>query len=331
MSSRITLMSQACASHWSYNLGPKLYTVSFYSDAEKNLMYCHVPKAGCTFWGRIFSFLTRPGDMSQMKIGSPFDIDRVKLHNGPLRPAGQPEWNLAKNEIRENTVKFFFVRDPYARLWSVYLDKYYLPDFWNRLEISRNLCLLNITFPEFLAFAVTSSDGHMFPAAVVCNPCEFRPQYIGKVETFFRDSKFILDKGRMGSLLDNYSFTNYTELELKSIISNYFWYYTEFKLSQCFTEKDLCRRMWRVFQSNGHIRSTLGFPENLPVYNEETFLDHVLQTVRSQGMSRAEASKQRRQYLVDAYKNVSRAHILAIKERFKPDFEMFDYDKHPPA
>ncbi|CAL1540569.1 unnamed protein product [Lymnaea stagnalis] len=293
-------------------------------------MYCHVPKAGCTFWGRIFSFLTRPDDMSQMKIHSPFDIDRMKLHNGPLQPVGQPDWNLAKNEIKETTVKFLFARDPYSRLWSAYLDKYYLPDFWHRKEFSKDLCLLNITFPEFLTFAMTSPDGHMLPVAVVCNPCVFHPHYIGKMETFFRDSKFILDKRQMGSLLDNYSYKNYTETELKSIISNYFWYYNFWKLSQCFTEKDLCRRMWRVFQINGHIRSTLGFPGNFPVYNEETFLGHVLQTVRSQGMSRAEASNQRRKYLSNVYKTVSRAHVLAIQERFKPDFDIFGYDTLPP-
>ncbi|XP_059140526.1 carbohydrate sulfotransferase 12-like [Physella acuta] len=126
---RRLVMKQACESHWALNLGKKLNTWSILYDNPKNMVYCHVAKAGCTTWGRIFSFISRADEMRRLNITSPFEIQRRKVHYGPLLPIGNKNWDNLKPELPTTAKKFMFTRDPYARLWSVYLDKFYLPDF----------------------------------------------------------------------------------------------------------------------------------------------------------------------------------------------------------
>ncbi|CAL1543508.1 unnamed protein product, partial [Lymnaea stagnalis] len=106
------------------------------------------------------------------------------------------------------TLRFMFVREPYSRLWSAWIDKFWLPDFWMleaiRLGVALNLpreavaCPKNITFPLFLKYITLPGDPmalnqHWAPYKHLCDPCLFRPHVIGKLETFTRDSRAILD------------------------------------------------------------------------------------------------------------------------------------------
>ncbi|KAK6195290.1 hypothetical protein SNE40_000751 [Patella caerulea] len=52
-----------------------------------NLSYCVVPKAGCTFWKRIFRFLN--GDTGNSDIISPFKINRMIVHYGSYKHMGR--------------------------------------------------------------------------------------------------------------------------------------------------------------------------------------------------------------------------------------------------
>ena len=49
----------------------------------KNMAYCVVPKAGCTFWINVFRFLH--GDTGRRMYVTPFDIPRLFTHYGPLK------------------------------------------------------------------------------------------------------------------------------------------------------------------------------------------------------------------------------------------------------
>ncbi|XP_059144052.1 carbohydrate sulfotransferase 9-like [Physella acuta] len=329
MTRRRAVVKAACDAHWGYNLGPGLNTWAVFKDPNQTMMYCHVAKAGCTFWARVFSFITRPEDMKRLNITSPFDVMRITAHS-ELAPEGHGDWSLLKQEVHADTSKFFFARDPYARLWSVYLDKYYLPGSWNSYEFSSSVCLLNISFSDFLAFAMTSKDGHVRPVSETCNPCVFQPIYIGKVETFSSDSMYILSQFNLSHLLDGFDFANYTQTEMRSILYDYYQLYSDLNLTQCLSIKDLARRMWKVFQINGHIRESSEFPENLEEYSRDVVMTRLTDLVHTKPMSRTESNKQRRKYLCQAYKSVSGPLIKAIQERFRADFEMFEYSETPP-
>ncbi|RUS76801.1 hypothetical protein EGW08_015447, partial [Elysia chlorotica] len=92
-----------------------------YTHRPSGVIYCYVPKAGCTFWKRIFygvnqvNFFSQDSVHSQLvhrkaKYGMAFDREKHSLENYPIR--------------------FTVARDPFSRLLSSYLDKFYLPDFW---------------------------------------------------------------------------------------------------------------------------------------------------------------------------------------------------------
>nr|KAG5696702.1 hypothetical protein BaRGS_012071 [Batillaria attramentaria] len=144
--------------------------------APKKLAVCHVQKAGCTFWKRIFHFLSNGTD--GRKVKSPFDIDRFQVHfpseNSLKTVQYSNEWFWSEEKSLINTFnKVLFVRDPYARLWSVYVDKFLLPDFWlehgltivnQRRDKPRKDCADDITFQEFLTYALTFNfDPHWMP------------------------------------------------------------------------------------------------------------------------------------------------------------------------
>ncbi|XP_059166249.1 carbohydrate sulfotransferase 11-like [Physella acuta] len=325
-------VAQACQSHWAINLGHKFRTWSILFDKNRRAVYCHAPKAGCTFWLRIFSFINLHSQMKELGIRSPFEIDRIKVHNGELTPhGGGANWTSFKNAFHSFAKRFIFTRDPYARLWSVYLDKYYLPDFWNRYELSQDICVTNISFSDFLALAMSSNEAHVRTIASMCNPCEFNPHFIGKVETFTRDARHILEAVSYRKLIDNYDFINYTITELKSISSNYYFIYDNEKLERCLSKKDLARRMWLVFQHNGHIKTSTPFPEGLSDYTNTTMESVLTDLVLTDPIGKDESHAQRRASLVQAYNGVEPRLIRAIQEKFRIDFEMFDYDIRPPV
>ena len=106
--------------------------------------------------------------------------------------------NPDDKHVVDNSTRFLFARDPYTRVWSAYVDKLLLPNMWgstgkkivarrpNATARSR-ACGNDVTFREFVEYIVqhsewTGSDqlnGHWRPIQYVCDPCQFKPHFIG--------------------------------------------------------------------------------------------------------------------------------------------------------
>ncbi|GFS04793.1 carbohydrate sulfotransferase [Elysia marginata] len=104
----------------------KLYTFS-----PRNVSYCSNHKVASTYWIQVFRFLhndTPPG------VQRPIDISKYYTHQIPLRKTKKPNFHDKVNyEETMQNYRFMVARDPYQRLWSVYIDKFVLldPYFWN--------------------------------------------------------------------------------------------------------------------------------------------------------------------------------------------------------
>ena len=64
-------------------------------------------------------------------VSRPSDLSRHFIHFGKFETT--PRLNLGqKGELllQKMVNSFMIARDPYSRLWSAYLDKIFLPDFW---------------------------------------------------------------------------------------------------------------------------------------------------------------------------------------------------------
>ena len=98
------------------------------------------------------------------------------------------------------------VRDPYERLFSGYMDKFFSPCSFPNLELkiisyfrargkSRE-CQAGASFTEFLRYVTNTGvlhvNVHFGPQYRQCLPCHVHYDYVGKMETFRQDAEFIL-------------------------------------------------------------------------------------------------------------------------------------------
>ena len=247
--------------------------------SPKQLAYCEVPKVACTFWKRAILFLNQ--DYSK-NISSPMNIPRSFAHFG--RRKNTKELHLPRDAKQVSKVKIgkkliMFTRDPFSRIWSAYLDKIVLPDFWFQIGVpavktqrqnasTHSLqCGDDATFEEVLRYVlprakVFQSDRHFAPIHSVCNPCLINFTYFGKLETFKDDVKHILEDNGLTSLLDTnlLNETNTVEKEIESLTKDYLEIRKLDKKPQCKNFTLICERLWKVFQMNGYIGFEISFP-----------------------------------------------------------------------
>lgn len=156
------------------------------NDTKK--LYCPVEKVGTTFWRRAIlqaNFLKRVRHPYQIPINKALSQNFL-----------YPNENATANMFKDN-FKYFFVRNPFHRILSAYIDKLFVPNpqFWNqfgkhsvqmfRVNDSRT-CYHDATFSEFVQFVVWSVrhmkhvDPHFLTSSVMCLPCSMEYSFIGK-------------------------------------------------------------------------------------------------------------------------------------------------------
>ena len=175
---------------------------------NKSFVYCAVAKASSCLWKSVLSIIE-------------FGKDYSSLYQWYKRLPRLPEYRSAHTpqetqEFLETATSFMFVREPYGRLFSAYIDKLFHPNivFWRGSTSRRILRSLrtnvtwghnsdfayDVTFAEMIQFLVLRSKSdrilneHFAPMYSGCNPCGYNKIYVGKLETFAADSKFIISK-----------------------------------------------------------------------------------------------------------------------------------------
>lgn len=89
------------------------------------IYYCIIHKAGSTFWKRLLRFLGNDFPQNN-SIQRPSDIDRTFVHYAGLTSILQSNARKRRTRKRMSTGKsFMFARNPYSRIWSAYIDKFF--------------------------------------------------------------------------------------------------------------------------------------------------------------------------------------------------------------
>ncbi|XP_076470160.1 carbohydrate sulfotransferase 9-like [Babylonia areolata] len=328
---------------WGQGMDPRLRGVcnasrgsgkvfSVFLNQQHLLAYCLVPKTGCTFWKRVFAFLNKDIHLNLL-ARSPLHIPRLYVHR-VLDSGHGKAWSRVKDSVK-GYFRFMFSRDPYSRLWSSYLDKYYLPDFWLRFPVhahSRNKsrasgtavsCGNNVTFPEFIEYSLRVQEPHWNAISSLCDPCVFRPNLLGSMETFARDARVVLDKAGLGWILDD---SMHAQNEIKTLIDYNFSILKSYKkLQMCITEERLGFRLWKTFQYNGYISDTISYQPPSP-FTLESFLSLVLEAcARSVKMGAELLKEQKRKALDNAFKQLSLHTLQRIAAKYDLDFKIFGY------
>ncbi|XP_025092476.1 carbohydrate sulfotransferase 11-like [Pomacea canaliculata] len=316
-----------------------------FTHAPSRVAYCFVPKVGCTFWIRVFSFLNNfTGEAGLVK--SPWELRRYAVHNNP-HSHGQM-WEAVAQEVQDY-MRFLFVRHPFSRLWSAYLDKLYLPDFWREVGVpavaklrdsnataKAKRCGSDVTFREFLEYSLEAKEPHWDPIFKRCDPCIYRPTVIGKIETFERDSLFLLRRMGLEWVLKHVDQQAQVEQELSTlIVYNFDLLHSRTYYQGCLDDDGLARRLWATFQMNGYIPNDANyFPPcaNGTIANDvffvDSFLKQVLDTVRKAYNRKDELKEQKRRALHDAFDAVSNTLLEKLLAKYQLDMLLFGFNEH---
>ncbi|XP_069063785.1 carbohydrate sulfotransferase 9-like [Pleurodeles waltl] len=178
------------------NVGKQLYV-----EHNHKIIYCEVPKAGCSNWKRILILL-------HMNLSrEPDEIDHEAVHlKSPVKTLisyPQHQWMKYLNTY----TKVMFTRDPLERLVSAYRNKFlhsYMNPYYSgyvadkirkQFRISRTP-KTNITFLEFVRFVLqenpAESDLHWREMNKLCDPCNIQYDIIGKLTTLHEDASHVL-------------------------------------------------------------------------------------------------------------------------------------------
>ena len=321
---------------------------------DKKLFYCFVPKTGCTYWKRVLRFI---GKDYRGRFKSPEEIPRMHAHFGPYINTKVIQLHNKSNlERLGNKFRFMFTRDPYERLWSGYLDKLYLPDFWWWLGTKiinatrpganeRSLqCGDDVTFEEFLLFTTNNLktgdhvDIHFAPVYTQCNPCVIKFDVIGKLETFKEDTALVLEKANV-SLVNNVraSARDIILEEIQTLIKYNFDILSRIKHTtqdlDCYNALSIAKRLWKTFQYHGYISDKHEFPfkdfefvTDLAMM-KTALVNRIVHLRKLAGTATETWTRQRQKYITVAYTSVSKEVFDAIGQTYKGDLELFGYKK----
>ncbi|KAK3735517.1 hypothetical protein RRG08_007136 [Elysia crispata] len=329
-----------------------------FTHQSSGVIYCFVPKAGCTFWKRMFLALNRPGV---------FSLDRVAIHKqaGYGRPfrKGIDDW-------RHYPTRFTVARDPFSRVLSTYLDKAYLPDFWmsNMLNIVQRLKLVNetfegdfmrshydkmaaqydpkftasststetscgkyVTFAQFVTGILELDDPHWMPLSELCNPCQFNVTHLIYMETFTQDSRIILDRLGLDGLLDHQDKNSQVHEEFDIIVD-----YNFRKLShdnyvkRCSSTRELAYRLWNNFRWRGYIDPEVAYIA--PARDEMKFVrDNLMKQLaegRTSGLqNRTKLKAAQEEFRRQFYLTLSKDLFKKLEQKYALDFKFYGYEK----
>ena len=163
-------------------------------DEKFKILFCYIPKVACTQWKTVMASL----DGRETKL-SIHDVRNFKFLG-----------EYAKDEIDrmlKTYFKFVFVREPFERLLSAYLDKFNSGDPAFHRNYGREIIIKyrpggnpehrNITFDEYLNYVLNIGKGywneHWQTYDKLCQPCGIQYDFIGKFENLEQEASYVLE------------------------------------------------------------------------------------------------------------------------------------------
>ncbi|XP_026526067.1 carbohydrate sulfotransferase 9 [Notechis scutatus] len=202
---RKKFLHDICQKHVNRTQIPLVHMVSrIYVEDKYKLLYCEVPKAGCSNWKRILMIL---GGLAKSAV----NISHNSVHYGDhLKKLDS--YNIKEILKRLKTyTKIIFVRDPMERLVSAFRDKFEHPNIYYHPVFGKAIIKKyrpnadketlktgsGVKFKEFIQYLLDPSrplgmDTHWEQINKLCYPCDIGYNFIGKFETLEKDANYFL-------------------------------------------------------------------------------------------------------------------------------------------
>ena len=278
--------------------------------------------------------------MKDLKLGSAYSLPSLK---------GVELYVIIDMMNQPGKRNVVFVRDPYTRLFSGWLDKFYAtnPSWWGfgkkiiateRKDASNHSleCGHDVQFNEFVNFFAKDVkenrcgvDGHFSPSYRHCLPCGLPYNFIGKYETLKDDTMFFLEMTNLTRLVKFSDFE--TSSDEDAIKDSSTWAFKQRKeVEKCMPFVTGLQRVWKRLQNRGILNMKAVFPQKeLSSVNltEPEFRNVLMKAYHS---FKIEDNKLNREIaLKEAYSTLSNETLYELHDAFALDFKLFDYDKFP--
>ncbi|KAK7505943.1 hypothetical protein BaRGS_00002665, partial [Batillaria attramentaria] len=329
-----------------FQVNPRTRYFSF--SENHRLLYCSIQKVGCSFWLRVMKILT-----NQLPRGSLFRGSFIHkgLNGNSISLAEQPV--SEQQRILGTFKKFLFVRDPYARIFSGYLDKVFLPNRRLLVLLQRDgggqrndsgserdysKCKTNMSFAAFIRTLTSGkprTDPHFSPMFPHCSPCHYGFDYVGKMETFMLDAEFILSKAGVDmSVLssDDRSFSDDNDLILLEDLAKDRFLHAVKRVPKCPQgDKYVCEvlhRIWTVLQCRGIISTTVPYPflpNNCSLLEPRYVVRQLKDACKNSG-NREVRMRQRKEAMVEAFYSLPKDLLKKTQDYVQKDCDLFGYE-----
>ncbi|XP_067660189.1 carbohydrate sulfotransferase 11-like [Haliotis asinina] len=332
---RVARVKSVCKKH-SFK---RLYNLVFTVDPVSSVAFCEIPKVGSSTLQRLLYWLH-----SNQSESSPFSINGNAIHY-----VTEMRRRFPRAEDLSPYKTFMFVRDPYQRLFSAFVDRLYIPSYEKgsfaqrtidrvrtRAHTESSKCGSTVTFTDAVLFTILSyhmphvSEWHFSPQRHFCRPCDINYDAIGKMETFTRDVRYILRKFGMKDVpVDSKEMSSESDVSIMMDVSNASY---TIRHTLCMSSIGVFRRLWETFQIRGFLGRHHPFPfrkgDSLSL---EEFQALLRSTYRSdESWIASGRHQQRRLAMIEAYRTVPIEYLHRLKEIFRHDCELFGYDPEPP-
>ena len=261
-----------------------------------------------------------------------FSPSRLQL----LNQTDQTPVNLSKYPKR-----FFFVRDPYSRLVSGYLDKVVASaPFWpyfgrHAIRIQRfNAtqseieCGSDVTFNEFIKYIIMAEkinrtrNKHFLPMHDLCDVCNRDYDFIGHLETIREDLPFIVNS--VGVKMDmSQNFTDNIARKIQEVFVE-----SRSRVEKCVGIYPMMKRLWWTFQVRGLISDTFSLPASQGQVETASWEQLASWIAKAYHDTKALGSRsaQKRTFRADLFRGVPLHLRLKYLELYSRDFQLFQYD-----
>ena len=252
--------------------------------------------------------------------------------------------------ILKSSRKFMFVREPYERLFSAYVDKLFAPNalYWsyigtfitnnfrkNATQVSK-LCGHDTTFEEFVRYFLHSQtthekrDSHFVPIFEHCSPCEIDYDYIGKLETFKEDTVYLPKKFGLDKQIKFDNFEKETEIDAIVDAADYVFSMRR-AISRCMSPREALLRAYRKLQIRGIISKEIPFPfsedYSLNITNDQ--FKQAFLSAHAHSGSPTTRKTNRKEAFVEAYSTLPAALMDNLRRALSVDLHLFNYEPFP--
>ncbi|XP_052061820.1 carbohydrate sulfotransferase 14-like [Mytilus californianus] len=334
-SQRIHVLKQACKSRLYHQKAKLKQTKKKYLlyNKQNNFLFCFVQKVGCTFWKRIFLSLENKMDTNL--------TDLSLVHKMDLPIISREYRDVDVKNFSKSAFSVLFVRDPYSRLFSGYIDKFLYPNphYWSvygakiirkyrkNASLESMQCGYDVTFAEFVEYVVDTYDykprlleDHFSPIHQHCRPCEIDYKIIGKMETFGDDVNYVFGELRDKSFRQFSVRHNFSEELLQ--IANDLRYYKNLNKT-CLREVNVSERVLKTLYLRGFISK-----DKIVTCNISSLTASSVKYYRKILSSKI-IKEEKRQQLVAHYKSLGKPLLDRVRSFVKPDCLMFGYSERP--